>query len=114
MRRLHGRLRAWSGVRSLRGALWGTPELRSAALVVLLAALVAACGGGSGGEGDPATLVPSDAQFYAELVVPPEGSQREDALDAAGKVLLTDDPEAEIREFLQRTHEDFDYDRDFE
>jgi len=95
--------------------LWGTPKLRSAALVVLLAALVAACGGsGSGGDGDPATVVPSDALFYAELVVRPEGLQRDDALAAAGKVLSTDDPGAEIREFVQRTYDDFDYDRDVE
>ena len=95
------------------------PILRSAAPASLLAtaALVAACGsGGAGGEGDPATVVPSDAVFYAEAIVRPEGPQREDALDAAGKVLLTDDPEGEIRERLEQAFasEDFDYERDVE
>jgi hypothetical protein len=62
--------------------------------------------------------VPADALFYAEMVVRPEGSLREGALDAAGKVLDTDDPEARIREMLRKafeeTGEDFDYDRDVE
>ena len=48
----------------------------------------------------------------------PEGALRDDAHDAAGKVLLTDDPEAEVRRLMQLafadTGEDFDYDRDVE
>jgi hypothetical protein len=91
--------------------------IRAAALVAVL--LFSACGGGgSDGEGDPASAVPADALFYAELVVRPEGSQREDALDAAGKLLRTDDPEARIRELMREVAEDegedFDYDRDLE
>ena len=83
------------------------------------AVLAGGCGGaGADGEGDPASAVPQDALFYAELVVRPEGSLREDALDAAGKVLLTDDPEAEIRRLMglafADTGEDFDFDRDVE
>ncbi len=83
------------------------------------AVLAGGCGGaGADGEGDPASAVPQDALFYAELVVRPEGSLREDARDAAGKVLRTDDPEAEIRRLMglafADTGEDFDFDRDVE
>jgi hypothetical protein len=94
--------------------VWGS-LLRVVALAAV--SLLAACGGGgAGGEGDPATAVPPDAVLYAELVVRPEGSLRDDALDAAGKVLVTDDPEAKIRDLMRQafedTGEDFDYDRD--
>jgi hypothetical protein len=87
------------------------------AALLAVAALFAACGGGgAGGEGDPATAVPADALFYAEVVVRPEGSLRDGARDAAGKVLLTEDPEGELREQLEVAFEveDFDYDRDVE
>ena len=93
-RRLHPArpARRLAGAGSFRGALWGV-LIRAAALVAVL--LVAGCGGaGAGGEGDPASVVPADAQFYAEAVVRPEGELRDDALDAAGKVLVTDDPGA--------------------
>jgi hypothetical protein len=90
----------------------------SLAALCLLAVAVAACGGGSAaGEGDPATAVPRDTLFYADVVVRPEGDLREDALDAAGKVLRTDDPEARIRELVERAFQEaaageLDYDRD--
>ena len=42
----------------------------------------------------PAKAVPAGAALYFEGVVRPEGDQRDDVLDAAGKVLHTDDPEA--------------------
>jgi hypothetical protein len=77
--------------------------------------LAAGCGGGgASGEGDPATVVPSDALLYTEVVVRPEGALRDDALDAAAKVLRTGDPEAEIRSLVDRAFEDFDYERDVE
>ncbi len=86
------------------------PRFATLAAVALVAA---GCGGGAaGGEGDPATIVPADALVYAEVVVRPEGSLRDDALDAAGKVLVTVDPEAKIREFVN--HEHLDYARDVE
>ena len=89
--------------------------IRAAALVAVL--LVAGCGGaGAGGEDDPATVVPADAPFYADAVVRPEGGLRDDALDAAGKVLVTDDPEARIRELVEQSiadqGEEIDYERD--
>jgi hypothetical protein len=112
-RRLHGRLRVFRSIRSLRGALWGTPKLRSAVLVGLALAAMG-CGGAGAGDADPATAVPADAALYAEAVVRPEGSLREQALEAAGKVLLTDDPETEIRRSVERVfeHLELDYERD--
>ena len=50
---------------------------------------------GSGGEGDPASLVPAAANFYLEAAVQPQGDRREDALAAAGKIMRTDDPGGE-------------------
>jgi hypothetical protein len=93
--------------------LWGV-LIRAVALVAAL--LVVGCGGaGAGGEGDPATVVPADARFYVEVMARPEGALREDALNAAGKALATDDPEARIREFVERAigaRGDIDYERD--
>jgi hypothetical protein len=90
----------------------------SLAALSLLAALVVACGGGAAsGDADPASAVPAKAMLYAEVAIQPEGELREDALDAAGKVLNTPDPEAKIREFLDKAlaeegETDLDYDRD--
>jgi hypothetical protein len=93
--------------------VWGL-LIRAVALVAMF--VVAGCGGGaSGGAGDPATVVPADARFYAEAVVRPEGALRDDALDAAGKVLVADDPEARIRELVDRAlaaRENVSYERD--
>ena len=88
---------------------------RLASLVALLSmSLVLAACGSSGGaaDADPATAVPRDALLYLEATVRPEGQQREDALAAAGKVLQTPDPEAKLREWLDSSSEDFDYERD--
>lgn len=94
--------------------------LRAASLaaLALLAALVVACGGGAApGEGDPASAVPADAMFYAEVSIRPEGDLREDALAAAGKVLRTDDPEGKLRELIDKAAADegsagLDYEKD--
>ena len=85
--------------------------------MVLAVLVLVGCGGGAaGGEGDPASAVPPDAVVYTELVVRPEGSLRDDARDAAGKVLRTDDPDGEIQRLIAQVFEgeDFDYDRDVE
>ena len=110
-RRLHERLRDLGPLPSLRGALWGTVKC---SLVLAVLALAGCGGGGAGGEGDPASAVPPDALVYTEVVVRPEGSLRDDARDAAGKVLRTDDPDGEIRRLVDQAFEgeDFDYDRD--
>jgi hypothetical protein len=94
--------------------------LRSATLaaISLLATFVAACGGGGGsGDADPATAVPANAGFYMEVAVRPDGDLREGALDAAGKLMRTPDPEARIRELVERgfsesSEGDLDYERD--
>ena len=89
------------------------PRFATLAAVALLAT---GCGGGAAsGEDDPATIVPADAMLYTEVVVRPDGSLRDGALDAAGKVLLTDDPVAEIRKHLDLAfQEDLDYEREVE
>ncbi len=98
------------------------PYLRRAAAPFLLFLTVglASCGGGttSGGD-DPASAVPRDAPIYFEATVRPEGSLRDDALAAAGKVLQTDDPEAKIEELVAKAFADsddpkLDYARDIE
>ena len=94
--------------------------LRAASLaaVSLLATVVVACGGGAAaGEADPARAVPADAWAYVEATVRPDGKVEEDALDAVGKVLATDDPEGKIRELLDKSLADsdganLDFDRD--
>jgi hypothetical protein len=80
--------------------------LRAAALMLtcaMTALTIAACGeSASGGEGDPAALVPAGAPFYVQAVVRPEGEQRDDALVAIGKVLRTDDSEGKLRELVDK------------
>ena len=80
------------------------PRTRLLALPFLLLALALAGCGGAGGaaDADPATAVPAGTAIYLEGVVRPEGDQREDVLDAARKVLRTDDPEAKIRELVDK------------
>lgn len=86
------------------------PRTRLLALPSLLLALVLAACGGAGGaaDADPASAVPAGTSIYLEGVVRPEGDQREDVLDAARKVLRTDDPERKIRELLDKGLEDSD------
>jgi hypothetical protein len=113
---LHRGLRLFDPLPTVRGALWGLP-IRAAALVAIL--LVAGCGGsGSPGDADPATAAPAEALVYVEVVARPEGSLREAALEAAGKILATDDPEGRIRELVHRAvdarGENVDYARDVE
>jgi Protein of unknown function (DUF3352) len=78
--------------------------LRATALLLtcaMTALTVAACGSSaSGGEGDPAGLVPASAPIYAQAAVGPEGDLREDALAAIGKILRTDDPAGRLRELI--------------
>ena len=80
------------------------PRTHLTALPCLLLALVlAACGGSSGSGGaEPASAVPAGAAIYLEGVVRPEGDRREDVLDAAGKLLRTDDPERKIHELVDK------------
>jgi hypothetical protein len=88
------------------------PLFATLAAVVVLAS---GCGGGAAsGEGDPATAVPSDALVYTEVVVRPEGSLGDDAREAAGKVLRTDEPEDEIYKRLDLVLPEVDYEQDVE
>ena len=70
------------------------------------------------GEADPASAVPADAHgSTSRSRCSREGDLRDDALDAAGKVLRTDDPEGKIREFIDKAlargrTAKLDYDKD--
>jgi Protein of unknown function (DUF3352) len=78
--------------------------LRASALLLTCAvtALTAAgCGeSASGGEGDPAALVPADAPLYAQATIRPEGELRDGTLAALGKIMRTDDPAGRLRELV--------------
>jgi hypothetical protein len=86
------------------------PQPRLLALPTLLVVLfLAACGGGGGAAGaEPASAVPAGTAIYFEGTVRPEGDQRDDVLDAAGKVLRTDDPEKKLRELIDKGLADSD------
>jgi hypothetical protein len=64
---------------------------------------LAACGSDSSGGGgpDPASAVPAKAPVYVEITVRPEGDLKDNALNVAGKLLATDDPEAELKKLLE-------------
>ena len=71
--------------------------------LISLSLLVAGCGGSSASGGDdPASAVPANAAVYADATLRPEGQLREDALAAAGKLLRTADPQAEIDELVEK------------
>lgn len=73
------------------------------ALISLLSLVAVGCGSGaaSGGD-DPAGAVPASAAFYVDATVRPDGDLRDEALDAAGKVLRTSDPQAKIDELIAK------------
>ena len=97
--------------------------LRASALTLTCAVMaftVAACGSsdsGSGGDADPASLVPAGAALYAEAAVQPTGDRREDALAAAGKLMRTDDPAGKLRQeidkALAKEGDGFTWEKDF-
>ena len=104
-RRLHSRLRDLRGRPTLRGALWETLLSRSAALAALSRGRPA--GRAAAAAARAARAIPRRPSRPTRCSTPssscgPEGSQRDDALDAAGKVLLTDDPEGEIRRLMEQ------------
>lgn len=79
---------------------------RTLALVALLGLLVlAGCGGGesesaSNGGPDPATVAPSEAAVYGEVLVRPSGDVQAGVVAAARKVLRVDDPGVELRRLI--------------
>lgn len=82
---------------------------RLLALAALLIALVAAgCGGSdstsSSSEGpDPATVAPAETAVYGQATVRPEGDMKAGVVAAARKVLLVDDPGAELSGLLDES-----------
>jgi Protein of unknown function (DUF3352) len=90
---------------------------RTTAALAASALLVAGCGESGGDPGaDPATLAPRTAPLYAEVVVKPEGEQRDQAEELLGKIMRTDDPGAKLREAFDDATKDDDvsYERDIE
>ena len=94
--------------------------MRTALLSTCCVALtlgLAACGGdsGSGGDADPASLVPAGASMYFEATIRPEGELRDDALTAAGKIMRTPDPAAKLRELIDEglREEGLSWEKDF-
>lgn len=91
--------------------------LLGAALALTLP--LSACGGSdsSGSGPNPAAAVPAAAPIYLTATVRPEGDLKDDTLEVAGKLLNTDDPQGQLKQFLQRAGTststgDFDYDED--
>ena len=77
------------------------PRAALLTLICLSLVLVAGCGGGSASGGDdPASAVPANAAVFVDATVRPEGSLREGALAAAGKVLRTSDPQGKIDDLV--------------
>jgi hypothetical protein len=79
-----------------------------ASLLVLASILSAVgCGGTAGAGGaNPASALPADAPVYLELVVRPEGAQREKMVKLLGKVMRTDDPGKKLVELLDDLGDD--------
>src|SRR4051794_38818298 len=86
--------------------------------LLLIAVLLAACGGAGGAaDADPAKAVPAGTAIYIEGGIRPEGDQRDDLMDAARKVLRTDDREAKLHELIDKGLKESDgpatsYDKD--
>jgi hypothetical protein len=74
-----------------------------ALLCALIAAIATGCGSsssGSGGDNDPAALVPANAPVYAEATLRPNGKVGADLDAALQKILRTQDPGAKIEKAL--------------
>jgi hypothetical protein len=84
-------------------------RLLSLALLCALTALGATgCGSnaGSGGDNDPAALVPASAPMYGEATLHPSGKQATDLDAALKKILRTEDPRAQIQKWLDQSGKD--------
>jgi hypothetical protein len=87
------------------------------AAVVVAGLIAAGCGGGGDGGADPAAAVPANAPLYIEATVRPDGELRDDTLEVVGKLLDTDEPEAELQRLFQELgddDDDFSYEDDVE
>jgi hypothetical protein len=83
-------------------AMKTTRPLVMTLVLALCGAFAAGCGSssGSGGENDPAALIPAGAPVYVEAIVRPEGKVRADLEGALKKILRTDDPGAKIGKLI--------------
>jgi Protein of unknown function (DUF3352) len=75
---------------------------RSVLLLAVLFGLVWGCGGGSGsgGDADPAKVLPARTTLYLEATVRPDGEQGDNASALLGKVLRTDDGPAKLQQLF--------------
>jgi Protein of unknown function (DUF3352) len=77
-----------------------------AACLVVPATILAGCGGGGGDGGSvdvgPAAAAPANASIYVDATVKPTGSAAQNARQALGKVLDTQDPGAKIVDLLDK------------
>jgi hypothetical protein len=91
-------------VRPLRCVVMKTARSFVVALVcALIAAIAVGCGSsssGSGGDNDPAALVPANAPVYAEATLHPDGKVGADLDAALKKILRTQDPGALIQKAI--------------
>ncbi|HKG40269.1 MAG TPA: DUF3352 domain-containing protein [Conexibacter sp.] len=75
-------------------------------VAVLIALIAAGCGSdstsSSGNGPDPATVAPAKAALYGQAIVRPDGDMKAGVLAAARKVLVVDDPGAELDRLLDR------------
>jgi hypothetical protein len=87
-------------------------------LLGALAAIAAGCGSSSssGGDHDPAALIPAGAPLYAEATIQPGGKVGADLDAALQKILRTDDPGAKIKQAIDDAArgQDFSYSKDIE
>ena len=90
------------------------PVLLLPLLGALLALVLAACGGSGNEDASPTSVVPAGVPIYVDVTVRPEGDLRADFDAAAGKVLRTQNPSAQIRKLVDETlrEEDFSYAKD--
>jgi hypothetical protein len=75
------------------------------ASVAAPAAILAGCGGSSGGDSvdvGPAAAVPPNTPVYLDATVRPTGSTEQNARQALGKILNTDDPGAKIVHLINK------------
>jgi hypothetical protein len=92
---------------SRRTTLWS-------GLAVVGAIAIGGCGdGGGGGSDDPATIAPADAAFYADVIVRPEGEQKERVEAFVSRVLGDDDPGGRIEKLIDQGFKDAGEDATF-
>src|SRR4051794_36155527 len=81
---------------------------RIAVLIAVLSVFVWGCGASSssGGDADPAKVLPAGTTVYLEAAVRPDGDQADNAAALLGKVLRTDDGPAKLQQLFDDSVKD--------